>query len=70
MTADSRDGDDDERLCAEGVAAALTDMSLEDCSLASKDKLKKKRCDSCRKRVGLTGTLRLITLLTCSVFFV
>jgi len=41
-------------MLAENIAGAIADISLEDGS-AGKEKPKKKRCDSCRKRVGLTG---------------
>jgi len=41
---------------AEHITGAIAGISLEDSSsLAVKHKAKKKRCDSCRKRVGLTG---------------
>jgi len=41
---------------AENITGAIAVVSLEDCPTA-KDKTRKKRCDNCRKRVGLTGTL-------------
>ena len=41
---------------AEHITGAIAGISLEDSSSsAAKHKPKKKRCDSCRKRVGLTG---------------
>lgn len=39
---------------SEHITGAIAGISLEDCS-SGKDRPKKKRCDSCRKRVGLTG---------------
>jgi len=43
-------------MCAANISGAIADISLADCS-SVKDKPKKKRCDTCRKRVGLTGML-------------
>ena len=43
-------------LFLDSIAGAVAGICLEDCS-SGKEKPKKKRCDNCRKRVGLTGVL-------------
>jgi len=51
------------------ITGAIAGISLADCS-HMKDKPKKKRCDTCRKRVGLTGMLYnlILKIERCKIF--